>query len=283
MPDHLLRLRRTALATLVLALALAAPAMANARTLSARRGNLNATVSYRTVRSGLHAQLTIARAGRVVYRAPVSAPGCGAGCRLASGSALSIPMLAAVDGTAHPAVVLQLVSGENGCCAIAEVFTENARRHTVAVAVHDFGVPNLALRDLGRNGGSEFVSADGNFIARFTDAAMSGLPVQVWVFAGGSFELDTLAYPHLIAADARHWLTAYRAAGVPGHDSVGFFAAWAADEDELGAMDTAVSPFLSREVANGDLAAPFMSGRRFAALLPPFLSARGYVPMCGGG
>jgi hypothetical protein len=108
---------------------------------------------------------------------------------------------------------------------------------------------------------------------------MSGLPVQVWAWSGSSFVNDTLAYPHLIAADAHRWLAAYRAA-VSGHDSVGLFAAWAADEDELGGMDASVDPFLAGEVANGDLTAPAMSGAQFAARLPAFLSTHGYVPMC---
>lgn len=286
-------MKRIAIAAAALTAALALPAGASARGAathreSARSGAVQATLSYQGagMRFG-HEWLSIRRGGRLLYRRPVVAARCGAACIPAAVVSAGTPSLRVVRLQAghEPQVVLQVFSGGAHCCTVVQVFRFDAHRDTYVRAQHDFGDPGVTLRDLDHNGRLEFVSADDGFAGRFTDDVHSGLPVLVMSFADGQFFPITSAYPGLIKADATRWLQAYRSSGLADRDSVGLIAAWAADENELGAMDSA-DVFLHAEARAGRLVSslygPRMSGERFISALNPYLFKQGYVPMCGG-
>lgn len=270
------------------ALAAAAPAMA--ATQQAQAGELTATFTFSGTYPNIHhPTLTIANAGTVVYRHAVRAKLCGAECAPGSFDA-SHPSVQFVnlDGSATPKIMLSLFSGGAHCCSIAEVFTYNPATRRVSMAQHNFGDPGMELQDLAHNGQSEFVTADDRFAYRFTDFAASGVPIQVLAFQHGRFVDVTAQYPTLIRADAASWLKAYK--GRAAHhwvDSVGVFAAWAADEELLGQAQK-VERYLAAQAKAGHLNSVLMphsdSGQAFVSDLEMFLDHTGYISqMCGGG
>src|SRR5205807_2651225 len=83
------------------------------------------------------------------------------------------------------------------------------------------------------DGKLEFASADDRFAYAFAAYSFSGLPIQIWCFAGHRFVDVTRMFPTQIAADAKSHLSLYRRAARRGL-GLGEIAAWAADEDLLG-------------------------------------------------
>jgi hypothetical protein len=242
--------------------ALVAPQAAAAHEQTAHLGGVTATLKI-----GGRPVLTIARAGHIVFR------------RSQPATAASVRVLHLEAGS-EPQVLVQLTGRGH---TVEEVLAYDARRHTYTAIQHDFLDSAVTLRDLDHNGRFAFLTTDPAFAGRFTDAAHSGRPVQVYEVFGSMFGLVTGADPKLISADAAHWLRAYKSRASTGWaDSVGYIAAWAADENELGAMHSA-DAYLSQEAKAGHLNGTKLSGRRFAVALDQFLYAAGYVPMCGGG
>jgi len=257
--------RGVLLAGAATAVGLLAPPLAAAQTQTARLGAVAATL-----RAGAHgsAILTIARDGRVAYDHAVRAPGP---------SELRVVHL---DVTREPQVLLELVAGRS---TFADVFTYEAKRHAYIETGRNFADSPVRLAVLDRTGRVGFVTSDPAFSGRFTDAARSGRPIQVFEDYGGTFAEVTGAFPQLIAHDAAGWLRAYnRTAAENWRDSVGPIAAWAADENELGNMHTA-DDFLTQEARAGHLNGTRVSGVSFVTALDAFLYRAGYVPMCGGG
>lgn len=250
------------LITAAVGAALMAPQAAAAHEQTARLGAVTATLH-----TGGHPILTIARAGRVVYRASEPA------------AAASVRVLHLETG-AEPQILLQITRRGH---TVEAVLAYDARRHTYAATQHDFLDSPVTLRDLDHNGRFAFLTTDPTFAGRFTDAAHSGRPVRVYEVFGGMFGVVTGGYTKLITADAAHWLAAYkRTASTGWADSVGYIAAWAADENELGGMHSA-DAYLTGEAKAGHLNGTKLGGSRFVIALDQFLYAAGYVPMCGGG
>jgi hypothetical protein len=271
--------RRAAVLSCAIAVALvAAPAAARATTESASSGAVSATFSYHgRVPEITGETLAIARSGRVVYRARVSAPPyCPVShpCwPLASGRRASLHVLDLEPG-GQPDVILDLFSGGAHCCTIEQVFSFDSGTGTYVPTTRDFGDPPAPIEDLGHNGRYEFVTADDSFAYRFTDFAGSGLPLEILTFAHRRFTNVTRRYPKLIARDAASFLRAFK------HDLAdgdGLIAAWAADEDNLG-HEALVSSTLAKELKAGALhGAVYPRGGKFVSALQRFLRREGYV------
>jgi hypothetical protein len=247
---------------------LLAPAVASASTQTASAGDVTATVSWRgqnpTV-TDMH--LTISRAGTVVYNQPVSSNACGAYCGPGGAGGKSVQVLdLTADGELE--VVLDLYSQGAHCCFIDQVFSPSAALGTYVLTQRDFVNSGAALRDLGHNGQTEFVSADNAFAYEFTDFAESGLPIQIFKFTGLKFVDVTRDYPSLIRKDANLWWHAYRSDRDSGR--VGLIAAWAADEYNLGKASGARRT-LTQQVSEHRISA------RFVKRLEAFLKRNGYT------
>ena len=264
--------------TVMVSVAVAAGARTATRTASS--GSTRATITYRVSHSNpasLYSRmhLTITRAGRPVLDRPVRAVLCGSGCwpELIKGN----PVLAVIDleGGAGPDVVLNLYSGGAHCCSITQVYRYDPGTRTYAVVQHDFGDPGARIETLG--GGPVFLSADDRFAYAFAAYAFSGLPVQIWRFAGGRFVDVTRRYPALIASDAARQWQAYLANRRQGF-GLGAIAAWAADEYLLG-MGAHARATLGAQAAAGELRSSdgfTPHGSTFVHHLERFLTAKGY-------
>ena len=251
----------------------------------AELGSVSATFTYQESRNQYggektsHPALTISRAGSIVYSSPVTSPWCEIEeCSPAYGG--PDVHLATLEPGHEPDVVLDLYTGGAHCCYIAQVFS-GPGANGVTMAERDFGNGRARLEPLGPEGQDVFVSVDNRFAYAFTDYADSGLPVQVWALSGAVFIDVTRQYPSLISADAAREWRYYKG---DSHNDVGFFAAWAADEELLG-RGALVSQRLNAELKRGRLRVSavlerlgYAGGKRFARSLRSHLRRWGYTP-----
>ena len=227
---------RAALCIAVLAaLALAAPSSASATRQTASSGAVTATMSY-TKRGAFKytgLRLAVVRAGQRVYDAPLTGPACGAPyCAPAGrgeGSALRVVDL---DGDGEPEVIADVDTMGAHCCVISEVLRWDGSSGYRRVE-HDWADPGYTLTTPAPPAVPEFVTADARFAYAFAPFGFSGMPVRVLRFTGGAFRDATREHPDTIAADARRWRREYMRYR-RGKLSLGYLAAWVADEDLLG-------------------------------------------------
>lgn len=220
--------------------------------------------------------LTITRNGRVVYRRPVSAPGCPR-C-----SAVTVPPgkqavhVLDLQSDGEPDVVIGLFSGGANCCFIDQVFSYDPSTRTYIRSQHNFLNAGAALARL--NGREVFKSGDSRITeAGFTDTADSGTPIQIWRFAHGAFTDVTRSYPTLIRADAAMWMRLFNHHLANG---VGLIAAWAADEDLLrrsALVDTTLQSLAAQHKLRTPLGLPHGSATLFVTQLEKLLRKLGYT------
>lgn len=266
-------------ATATAAVLLLAPQAAVAATQTATAGQITATFTYQGKYPNYHGEsFSISRAGQGVYDQPVSSPHCVAGtyeCAPASARSIHIVNL---ESTTEPNVVLDLYTGGAHCCWVELVFSFNAASNTYTQVEREF-FDGEQLVDMRHNGLREFVTVDSRFDYAFTDFADSGRPIQAFTFANGKFTDITRQFPKLIARDAATWMKAFKWDGRHDHfhNTAGFVAAWAADEDLLGHYKQ-VARFLSREAKLGHLNSPLEpGGQKFVRALQKMLRRDGYV------
>ena len=233
-----------------------------------------------------HARLTIVRDGVAVLDHPTVAPIClGGPCPRsddaqpeAAASGQGALTVADLDGDGEPEVIVDLYTGGAHCCSYSRVYRYDPATGTYTDTLHLWGDPGYRLEDVSGDGKPEFVSADDRFAYAFTDYAASGLPIQIFAYAGGAFTDVTRAYPALIAADAAQWLGVYRRERRRHgpKDLKGIVAAYVADEYLLG--DGAPGEALLRAAKRrGDLGGFGGSATRFTARLHRFLRHNGYI------
>jgi hypothetical protein len=272
------------LTVIVVALALpaaAARAAVQASTISVVSANTAATLSFlhdphSTIAPYSNLMISISSEGHAAYSHPVDAVLCGSYCWPALGiSGSPVLRIADIERDGSPDVILGLYSGGAHCCFVTQVYRYDAAVGTYAVSQHDFADASARLRTLA--GAPVFVSADDRFAYAFAPFAFSGLPVQIWSFAGGRFRDVTRRYPAEIAADAaRQYLAFTRNRGQ--HLGRGFIAAWAADEDLLG-HSARVARTLKAQERRGALRSVTGfsgSGSAFVSQLEHFLAKKGY-------
>lgn len=257
------------------AVLLAASAAASAATQTVRSGSVSASFSFKGLAPNFsHQTLKITRAGIVVYRKAVSSAYCGTLCWPgAVGTGGSSIHILDLESNRKPDVVLDLFTGGAHCCFAEQIFVFDASRHIYVKTERNFGDPGASVKDLGHQGGLEFVTADDSFADQFSPFVGSGLPLQILIFRHGHFIKVTRKYPKLLTADAAGWLKLYR------HnlgEGVGFIAAWAADEDLLG-HSALVKSTLASELHKGHLRGSVISGSKFVTALQKFLRRHGYV------
>ena len=258
----------------------AALAASVTHTRTASSGATSATLTWHTNGSGAaptpysDVRLTIRRAGRVFLDRRVDALLCGTLCW--PGFATGAPTLAvrAIENDGSPDVALSLYSGGAHCCYIELVYRYDPGTQTYAVVQRVFGDPPARLATI--SGASVFISADDRFAYRFAAYAFSGLPLQIWSVASGSFVDVTRRHPARVAADAKRWWRVFRD-NVRQHLGDGALAAWAADEELLGrgaAMRATLAAQERTGALRNDGGGP--GGAAFIRALEQFLTRTGY-------
>jgi hypothetical protein len=215
-----------------------------------------------------HPRIRIRVNGRIVLNAPV--PGCTV-CHIDIAHDLHI---ADLDGDGHLEVALRLMTPRGRCCAWLDVFHRSGARW--ATATRNFYGCAVGVRDLDANGTEEIVACDSRFANRFTDSAGSLMPLRVWRFGGGRFDLVTRAFPAAIRADEQRAWTISRSFRAKRRDVRGVLAAWAADKALLGEAPDAWRRLgaLARAGALTGVDGP--QGARYVAFLRRQLATLGY-------
>jgi hypothetical protein len=266
-----------ALAALVVAWLVWAVA-ANAAMEHAAADGVSATLTYthnqkNVVSPYQDLRLTITRDGHELYDEAVKNAACGNLCYPDRLHVLD------VEADGEPDVLLDLYTGGAHCCFVTEVFRyDDAASHHYTSLLQVWGDPGYKLEQLDGSRPYEFVSADDRFAYEFTAYAFSGLPLLIERLENGHFVDVTRSYPALIAPDAARWWKDYLE-NRSGKTGLGFLAAWAADEYNLGKEASVTSTLAGLEKANelrSDLSV-WPSGAKFVTSLERFLLKTGYA------
>jgi hypothetical protein len=243
-------------------------------------GNVTATFTYRhAVKNEVSpysaAHLTIARAGRTLHDAAVHSSFCGSFCWPAGTGALQVRD---VEGDGEPDVLLNLYSGGEHCCNLTQLFHYDTATASYVTVEHVWGDPGYKLQQLGGSGPVEFVSADDRFAYAFAAYAFSGLPIEIFRVSDGAFVNVTREYPALITTDAAGWWKSYRESRHTRY-GLGYLAAWAADEYNLGDSAGVATTLRQLAGANELRSIPGFGagGTGFIAHLDHFLAKDGYT------
>jgi hypothetical protein len=255
------------------ALAVGAADRASAEVTTVTAGDLDARLSWTP--DSLVARdlrLQVLRAGQEIGEGPVAPPPCADGCRPGGATGEGSPVrVLDLDGDGQREVLVELHSGGNHCCTVAEVWTLTP---TAALpgAFFDFGNVGFQLRDVDADGVAEFVTTDDRFAYRYAFWLASSLPVRVLSYRAGRFRDVTSASPDLVRADQRRWWRQYRLAQMFQRSPI---AAWAANGYRLGER-TRTLTILRREARRGRLDEGRSSGWRFVRRLDRDLRRLGY-------
>lgn len=275
--------RRLSVAAVVCVVALGAAVGAGAAGSigGAPGGQWQATLHYQSLSDRVfprvsHLRLRVTRDGKVVYDRAIPLPrDCvAAGCSLLSGPGARSFELRDLGLAGGPAAVIWLWTGGAHCCTVVHVVAlPNGR-----AAVRNFGDPGAKIVEL--NGQYVFRSADDRFAYLFTSFAASAFPVQLWRFDGSRLTDVTRRFPGTIAADAAQLWRGVLGQRASRGEVRGVFAAWAADECELGREDVMASQ-LASGVADGIFSPPRgepggLAGSEYAAALRSHLRRWGY-------
>jgi hypothetical protein len=274
------RRARRALAVLALSLASGSLALAaeTVRQLHASAGAVAATVLYdhdasNAVSPYTNLRIEIARDGKTLYDAAVQNSACGHLCWPNLPSALEV---LDVEHDGEPDVLLNLYSGGAHCCNVTEVFRYAPARRDYRSLTHVWGDPGYRLGRLDGSAAYEWITDDDRFAYEFAAFAFSGLPLEILRLRGGVFEDVTRDYPALVRVDAAtQWK--YYLANRSGATGLGFLAAWAADEANLGQAARVVSALAELERAHELRSEPdWSAGAKFVSSLEAFLRKTGY-------
>jgi hypothetical protein len=259
---------------ILIALVLAAPAAAAPVTETATSGTVTAKLSYErkgTDYSKFH--VTIERDGKKVLDRAV-ATGCKdklcgvvPANRTAGTDSIAVRD---VNGDREPDVIVDLFTGGAHCCEVSTVYSFVEGSGTYSVKRHDWADAGYRLRDLGKDGQFEFLSADARFAYRYASYAESFLPVRIFRLRQGKLIDVTTSFRGVLRADARSALRLYRKQRGGDVNVRGVLAAYAADRYRLGERSGARRT-LSRALKRGDV------DRAYIARVDRFLRKIGYT------
>jgi hypothetical protein len=193
-----------------------------------------------------------------------------------------------IDGPAHvsgylclvrfasghvPPAVLTTYSGGAHCCTTVRLY-DIATRH-----VDQLQLGNMGARITLVSGQPLIETHDDAFSYAFTDFADSGAPIRLYEPSSARFENVTRKFPALVRADARSlWNLAAKRVS-----KLGFYAAWAADEEMLG-EDSHVWKTMRDLESAGKLTVPanlrepdWPDGKGYIVKLRSFLRDHGYL------
>ena len=148
-------------------------------------------------------------------------------------------------GSHVPPAVLTTYTGGAHCCTTVRIYDLETKQ------VGQLELGNMGGRIVVANGRPVIEARDDAFSYAFTDFADSGAPIRIYEPAGSDFRNVTRQFPALVRADARsQWTYAGERMS-----KLGFYAAWAADEELLG-KDAYVWQTMRRLERAGELNVP---------------------------
>jgi hypothetical protein len=178
------------------------------------------------------------------------------------------PVLCVAHFPAGPVALVGTTSAFNQCCFLIDTYAKGVRTRS---PLQD-GLLQARLRVI--HGAAALVTADGGFLAQFTDYADSAAPLRIVTVRAGRQRDITDSYRTQLRSEASEWRTRY---GEQPQRGLGFLAAWAADQDRLG-HDSSVWSTLNELDDAGKLSG--MTGwprnRAYITALRKFLTTRGY-------
>ncbi|GAX39635.1 WD-40 repeat-containing protein [Tolypothrix sp. NIES-4075] len=206
-----------------------------AETITGQSGNVRAEISYDKPQEYQYknVRLKIIRAGKTILDKKLPQE---SGYDRPSGSLAGENKLPVVDldGNKEPEVIADFFTGGAHCCVYSLIYRYNGTSKQYSKIRHEWGNAGYELKDLDKDGLSEFESRDDRFAYAFTSYAASGYPLQIWQYRQGKMIDVTRRYPKLIAKHAsENWQT-YLQAKKEGDDGKGFLAAYLADKYMLG-------------------------------------------------
>jgi hypothetical protein len=152
--------------------------------------------------------------GRGVLLDGIDAPGAGT------------PALCLAQFPAGPVALIGTTNAFNQCCFLLDTYAPRVARRSVLQ--DGLVMPRLRLVN---SATPVIVSADGSFLAQFSDYADSAAPLRVLTVRGDRQRDVTSSYRAKLRADAGAWWKRFDQRPQRG---LGFLAAWAADQDRLG-------------------------------------------------
>lgn len=172
-----------------------------------------------------------------------------------------------------PPTVLVTYGGGAHCCTTVRLYDLESRH------VSQLELGNMGARIVIADGRPVLETRDDAFSYAFTDFADSGAPIRLYQPTADAFRDVTRQFPTMIRADAR-WQWGLAAKRV---SKLGFYAAWAADEEMLG-KDANVRTTMQRLEREGKLTIPanlrepgWPDGQAYLTKLRRFLRSHGYL------
>jgi hypothetical protein len=178
------------------------------------------------------------------------------------------PALCLAQFATGPVALVGTTNAFNQCCFLLDTYAPRVRTRS---ALQD-GLVQPTLRVI--NGAAVIVSADGGFLAQFTDYADSTAPLRMLTVRSGRQRDVSDSYRSRLAKEATRFRAGFDKQPQRG---LGYLAAWAADEDRLG-NDATVWSTLNELNDAGKLTG--LSGwprnQAYITALKKFLTSRGY-------
>ncbi|MBD1823258.1 hypothetical protein H6F51_12290 [Cyanobacteria bacterium FACHB-DQ100] len=143
-----------------------------------------------------------------------------------------------LNGDKDPEVIADMYTGGAHCCEYSLIYQYDSAQKQYVESQAYWGNLGYQLRDLDRDGKTEFYSADDRFAYAFTSYAASAFPVQIWRFDNGKMIDVTRQYPKLIYSDAYKLWQGYQQVRTEKDAEVkGILAAYLADKYLLGQQE----------------------------------------------
>jgi len=136
-----------------------------------------------------------------------------------------------LNGDKDPEVIADMFTGGAHCCRYSLIYHYDRDQKRYAESRADWGNLGYRLRDLDRDGKTEFYSADDRFAYAFTSYAASAFPIQILRFENGKMVDVTRQYPKQVYGDAYQLWQHYQEVKVAaGAEVKGVLAAYLADK-----------------------------------------------------
>lgn len=208
---------------------------ATAETITGQSGNVRAEISYEKPQEYQYknVRLKIIRAGKIILdkKLPQESEYDRPSGSLAG--KLELPVVD-LDGNKEPEVIADFFTGGAHCCVYSLIYRYDRTSNQYSKIRHEWGNAGYELKDLDKDGVSEFESRDDRFAYAFTSYAASGYPLQIWQYRQGKMIDVTRRYPKSIAKHASENWQNYLEAKKQGDDGKGFLAAYLAEKHMLG-------------------------------------------------